>query len=189
MLHEVRTHCRNKLHVGKSGHPVSRWSLVIGEHTGALPLLSRRSAGWQEHSLPDQKRRSHTCLPEGSLLLLFTAHNRTEGATKRNRVIPPRALPTDSLISISLPEEGSLTTESAPVNGNGLNKIAHEVVWLRRQVVMWQLRSLGEEPLASLDVDAIAVKVRWAKRMVSRPILVALGAHCRRPTPTLRSAG
>lgn len=55
--------------------------------------------------------------------------------------------------------------------------VSRVVSQLREHFETWQARSLKDEPVVYLYLDAIAVKVRLAKRVVSRPILVAVGVR------------
>lgn len=55
--------------------------------------------------------------------------------------------------------------------------VSQVVAALREQFESWQGRSLKDQEVVYLYLDAIAVKARIAKRVVSRPILVAVGVR------------
>jgi transposase-like protein len=60
------------------------------------------------------------------------------------------------------------------LSSSGVSRVVSS---LREHFESWQQRSLSEEPIVYLYLDAIAVKARMAKRVVSRPILVAVGVR------------
>lgn len=64
--------------------------------------------------------------------------------------------------------------EGAPLSRSTISRV---VARTKELLLAWQKRSLAEEPVVYLYLDAICVKVRVAKRVSSVPVLVAVGVR------------
>ena len=62
--------------------------------------------------------------------------------------------------------------QGAPLSRSAVSRVMRT---LRESFEAWRTRPLGDEPIAYLFLDAIAVKVRIDRRVQSVPVLVALG--------------
>ncbi len=60
----------------------------------------------------------------------------------------------------------------APLSKSAISRLVGRITSLFAQ---WRQRSLAEEGIAYLDLDALGSRVRLAKQVVSAPVLVALG--------------
>ena len=88
--------------------------------------------------------------------------------------------------------------KAAPLSKSAVSRI---VATLRSELDAWQQRPLDQVELAYLYLDAIALRVRMGQRVVSVPVLVALGVLAdgsrllasltnatKRPSPEMRAA-
>lgn len=62
----------------------------------------------------------------------------------------------------------------APLSKSAISRLVGRIT---TRFAQWRTRSLADEGIASLDLDALVLRVRLAKQVVTAPVLVALGVQ------------
>jgi len=144
----VATRCGYRNGSRPRGVATSVGPVALRVPRGLLPQPDGTDQEWQPRSLPRYQRRSASV--DAAILGTYLA-----GANTRRLAAALRPL-----------------LKRAPLSKDSVSRLVRR---LRDAFTEWLQRDLREEALVYLYLDAIAVKVRCGGRVVSLPVLVAVG--------------